>query len=130
MTSTLRKEILNTDDMEKAMRMIDGSNFTISTKNSLKCLWRKKHDKTIYQKRKKPLEMDAAQTNHSLDEKASGRICINIPKDISLKFTDSATLFVQKQLIHSQIELLISQEKAIDDMIYNSINEAKMLKQL
>ena len=122
-STTLRKDILNTDDMDSAMKMIDTSNFTISTKNSLKCLWRKKHNKSIYQKRKKLMGSEIISHGYNND-KSGGSICINIPQDITLKVTDSATLFVQKQLIHSQIELLISQEKAIDDMIFRSINEA------
>jgi len=126
MTSSLRKEILGTDGEEKAMKMIDDSKFTNSTKNSLKCLWRKKHNKSIYNKKPVVVVGDKVFSlpQSSGMKEISAELSIKIPQDICLKVGDASHLFVQKQLIHSQIQLLLSQEKAIDDMLYFAINEA------
>lgn len=115
MTSSLRKQILVTDDADKAMDMIEKSSFTTSTKNSLKCLWRKNHNQSIYNK-SKPRIVELTKGG-DLSGNGPVELCIKIPQEICLKNTDRSYLLIHKQLIHSQIQFLQAQEKAIDDMI-------------
>jgi hypothetical protein len=122
MTSSLRKEILGIDQMEKAMQMIDDSTFTTSTKNSLKCLWRKKHNKTIYKKKNPTVVCEVSEDNAKTRETEG--LSMETPQDICRRPGDTHHLFIQKDYIHSHIKRLLLQEKAIDDMLFLSINEA------
>lgn len=123
-STSLRKQILQTEDIGQAMDMIDKSAFTISTKNSLKCLWRKNHNKSIYNKNRQQQQPRMVElTRDMMGSTTPMELCIKIPHEICLKNADRSHLFIQKQLIHSQIQFLLAQEKAIDDMIRHAINE-------
>jgi hypothetical protein len=117
---SLRREILSTEDLDKAMKMIDNSTFKISTKNSLKCIWRRKHNQRIYRKRKRGPDL-VGSGGDAVAATTTPKISIKIPDHMCPRPSDAPHLFVQKHLIRSQIELLVAQEKAIDEILHDLV---------